>query len=72
MLKPSVNPGSPPDIRDGCEFEKEVPELVQVPADDRVFIEVHCGLNTDLVGRPGAGFRVSNDEGALYAFATVR
>ena len=52
-------------VRDGSELERQVPYLVKVPADDGVCVEVHGGLDPDLVERPDVQFRVLVDEGVV-------
>ena len=73
---PGVEPGREPgfihvNIRDGTKFERQVPDLVKVPADDRIRVEVYAGFDADLVERPDVQFRVLVDEGVVDAFASL-
>lgn len=74
---PGVEPGREPrvvhvDIRNGPEFEREVPELVKVPADDGVRVEVDAGLDPEPIERPDVQFRVLVSEVWVDAFPAVR
>jgi hypothetical protein len=61
-----------PNVRDGSELERHVPDLVKVPAYDRVRVEVHGGLDSDLVERLDVQFRVLVDVGPVNAFPSMR
>ena len=60
------------DVRDGAELEGQVPDFVEVVADDCVRVEVYGRFDAELVEGPNVQFGVLVDEGVMDAFASVR